>query len=199
MKTIAVINHKDSFIFNLVHILKEIPGVSVSIVEYADDMQIDLSETDLLVLSPGPGEVSDYPASLQLIQEIEQRSMPLPIVGICLGHQQLGYLYGMSFVPCDKPMHGIPAEIVWQNEVPTWGVCCEEKMTVGRYHSWSVAATPHSCEIEVDALSLEDHLVMALHHKKLPFYGLQFHPESILSPRGASMIRTAIRHLLSIE
>lgn len=174
---IYLIDQRDSFVYNLLQILREECGACVTLLPEAALPGADLPDADGIILSPGPGVVEEHPATLDLLR----RESGVPILGICMGHQEIGTLYGMELYRLDHPQHGIRSRVEWTDG--------REPMEVGRYHSWALRETVVSREaIEVTARTA-DGTVMALRHRHLPLEGWQFHPESILTPLGAHLLR----------
>lgn len=186
---IAVIDNFDSFVFNLVRYIRE-EGHEVSIQR---NNQIDfeiLESADAILLSPGPGIPSEAGKLTEVIQRFHGRK---PILGVCLGHQAIATHFGDSLIPCPEPVHGkssritfIPESSIFQN--------LPKEIEVGRYHSWQTEISSSS-ELEITA-STEDAIVMAIQHKTHPTIGVQFHPESILTPYGRKMIQNWLKNCL---
>ena len=177
---IAVINNFDSFVFNLVRYLRE-SGCDVTVQR---NDQIDfktLEGCDGILLSPGPGIPSEAGDLMEVIRRFSNRK---PMLGVCLGHQALAEYYGGSIALAKVPMHGKASEIrrlkdsIILENVP-------ESFEAGRYHSW-IAQTPLPESLRATAVFENE--IMAFEHKQLPVFGVQFHPESILTPHGRTMI-----------
>lgn len=184
MKVIVIDNY-DSFTYNLVHYLEDL-GCTVT-VKRNDQLEIkDIEPYDKIVLSPGPG-VPDEAGLLKPI--IEAYAKTKPILGVCLGHQAIGEVFGGTLINLDKVYHGVatPIEII-QDDPLFKGL--GTSFEVGRYHSWVVQSPlPESLVL----LAKEsNNQVMAMRHKTYDLYGVQFHPESILSPTGKQMLNNWI-------
>jgi anthranilate synthase component 2 len=184
MKVIVIDNY-DSFTYNLVHYLEDL-GCTVT-VKRNDQLEIkDIEPYDKIVLSPGPG-VPDEAGLLKPI--IEAYAKTKPILGVCLGHQAIGEVFGGTLINLDKVYHGVatPIEII-QDDPLFEGL--GTSFEVGRYHSWVVQSPlPESLVL----LAKEsNNQVMAMRHKTYDLYGVQFHPESILSPTGKQMLNNWI-------
>ena len=166
---IAIIDNYDSFTYNLVHLVKAL-GAAVSVFRNDRFELEELAAFDKILLSPGPG----IPSEAGLMPEVIRRyAAEKPILGICLGEQALGEAFGGTLVNLAEVFHGV--------------------QTPCRYHSWVVdAATLPAC-LEAIALSDEGQ-VMALRHRDLDLRGLQFHPESVLTPDGAAIISNWLNH-----
>jgi anthranilate synthase component 2 len=187
---ITVIDNFDSFVFNLVRYLREIPEVNVSV--HRNDLE-DLStleETDAILLSPGPGIPIE---AGKLMEVIEQFHAKTPILGVCLGHQAIGEYFGAKMKQEDKPVHGKPDNIVIQDHSSIFQSLGHLE-TVGRYHSWSLTHLPKelSCTSQT-----QDGTIMSFKHETLPLEGVQFHPESILTPNGRKMITNWVQSIKS--
>ncbi len=189
MKQLLVVNHHDSFVYNLIQIFSTASQIECRVVDCELLDSVSLSDFDAVVLSPGPGEVTDYPLSIQLLRFNASSVHPLPVLGVCMGHQQIGTLYGLELYRMEQPAHGEQTTIEWLHNVPALGQQSHSLTPVGRYHSWAVR-TPsnYSGEVVVDAIDPQEGTVMALHHSSLPYYGVQFHPESILTPKGKELL-----------
>lgn len=184
-RKICVIDNYDSFVYNLVHIIE---GLDTSeIVIYKND-EIDFEELrhcDKILLSPGPGVPRE---SGQLMEVIHQFHQTHAILGVCLGHQAIGEYFGWKLTQLDRPLHGIPtmisvtADNLLFHQIP-------KKFQIGHYHSWII--TPPK-DITNNALEItavdEHHHVMAIRHNHLPVYGVQFHPESIMTEFGREIL-----------
>jgi anthranilate synthase component 2 len=188
---IAVINNYDSFVYNLVRYLREESGGEVQVYRNDEVKLESLQNVDGIVLSPGPG----LPKDAGLMPEIIARyHTQIPILGICLGHQALGEFFGATLVQQDKPLHGK------QSRIRNYRRCAllhdlPDEIEVGRYHSWNVEL---SADLPLDiSCTSEDGYVMGIKHRSLPLHGLQFHPESVLTPLGRQMIRNWIYSLQS--
>lgn len=189
MKRILVVDHKDSFVFNLVQILRSESNIECSVVDCQAIEGAEPADYDAIVLSPGPGSVEEYPQTIALMQMNESLPSPRPVLGVCLGHQLMGVMFGLELFRLQEPAHGAQSEILWLNDVPELGRKATERTAVGRYHSLALRASMNPSPLVIDAIEPQSELIMALHHAKLPYHGVQFHPESILSPRGEEMIR----------
>ncbi len=179
---IAVIDNFDSFVYNLVRYLREIDEVTVTVHRNNSVCYQTLMESDAILLSPGPGIPSE---AGELMSVIEQFAAEKPILGVCLGHQALALHFGGKLEQCVVPMHGKSSEIE-HNLRSALFEDINSSFPVGRYHSWKVATQLPDC------LSITAHYeseIMALEHKELPIYGVQFHPESILTRDGRKMIQ----------
>lgn len=146
----------------------------------------DLSFATHLIISPGAGKPSEARESLDVIREYQGKK---PILGICLGHQCIAYAFGGSVKKAKEPIHGKTSKIRFlPNEL---FVGCEQGFEVMRYHSLSVDYLGD--ELEALAWSEEDCAIMALKHKRFPIYGVQFHPESILSNYGERIFQNFLK------
>lgn len=180
---IVIIDNYDSFTYNLSHLIKEL-GVDVTV--YRND-QFELSqleEFDKIVLSPGPGIPSEAGLLLDVIKTYAGKK---PMLGVCLGHQAIGEAFGGKLTNLSSVFHGVATEGISLNNSPIFNNI-QERFTMGRYHSWVVDTDGFPDCLEVTALS-EEGQIMALQHKTLPIYGIQFHPESVLTPDGKQMLK----------
>jgi len=182
MIKIIIIDNYDSFTYNLSHLLKEL-GANVTVVRN-DKFQIkDLEQYDKIVLSPGPGIPSEAGLMPEVIKAYAGRK---PILGICLGHQAIGEAFGAQLLNIGNVVHGVatPAHITVKDylfeELPT-------DIEVGRYHSWVVDENGLPSCLEVTSRS-DDGYIMSLRHREFDIRGIQFHPESVLTPNGKEII-----------
>jgi anthranilate synthase/aminodeoxychorismate synthase-like glutamine amidotransferase len=182
---ILVIDNYDSFVYNLVQYLGELGAEPV--VHRHDsvtlDEMIDL-RPDGLLISPGPGRPEDAGLSNAAIASFAGRGVP--VLGVCLGHQCIGQLYGGEVVRAPRVMHGKASVISHTGEGVFAGL--PNPFTATRYHSLVVARESVPPVLEITAES-EDGLVMGLRHRELPVEGVQFHPESILTTGGHHLLR----------
>ena len=187
---IAVINNFDSFVFNLVRYLQE-EGCEV-LVQRNDQVDFEtLNNCDGILLSPGPGIPSEAGALMEVINHFARKK---PILGVCLGHQAIVEHFGGKLSLAKKPMHGKSSMILLNNSNIFEGL--PNKTEVGRYHSW-IADAPLPEDLKVTAtFQLE---IMALEHRYLPIYGVQFHPESILTPQGRKMIKNFLSKVKQLK
>ena len=187
---IIIIDNYDSFTYNLFQYLKEAaPEATVDVLRN-DKFELEqLSGYDAIVLSPGPGLPSEAGHLLALIGRYAQTK---PILGICLGHQAIAEAFGAKLRQLKKVYHGLKSEI-FIKDIPTpilQGL--GNKIEVGRYHSWVVdtASVPDIINILAED---EEGQIMALQHQTLPVFGLQFHPESVLTLSGRQIIENFIQ------
>ena len=181
MKKVLVIDNYDSFTYNLVHYLEDL-GCEVHV---RRNDKLDLEEVaayERILLSPGPG----IPDEAGLLKAIIPRYAPQKrIFGVCLGQQAIAEVFGGSLVNLDRVYHGVATEIeVVQPDVIFKGL--PKRLEVGRYHSWVVNPRLPDC-LEATALDAEGE-VMALRHRQYDVRAVQFHPESVLTPRGKEML-----------
>jgi anthranilate synthase component 2 len=181
---ILLIDNYDSFTFNLVHYLG---GLGAEVVVCRND-KIGTREAierdpDAIVLSPGPCTPREAGICLDLIKAA---SSTIPIFGVCLGHQSIGEAFGGAVVRAPLPVHGKLSEIRHAGAGVFHGINGPFKAT--RYHSLVVRAADMPADLAVTA-ETDDHLVMGLQHRTLPVHGVQFHPESIASENGHTILR----------
>lgn len=181
MKAIIIDNY-DSFTYNLYHLIKEL-GVEVKVLRNDKFALNELEKYDKIVLSPGPGVPSDAGLLLEIIKTYARKK---PILGVCLGHQAIGEAFGASLTNLEEVFHGVQTIIEQQgNDYLFNGL--EKEFPVGRYHSWVVDNKGLPDCLEITALSKEGQ-IMALKHKQYDVRGIQFHPESVLTPNGKTII-----------
>lgn len=185
---IVIIDNYDSFTYNLSHLVKEL-GAEVTVVRNDRFELSDLEGYDKILLSPGPGIPEEAGLLLDVIRTYAGRK---PILGICLGEQAIGEVMGGKLVNLAEVYHGIQSEV--SLTAPDYifdGL--PENILVGRYHSWVVDRDTLPDCLETTALSHEGY-IMALRHKTLDVHGIQFHPESVLTPDGRQMINNWLNH-----
>jgi anthranilate synthase/aminodeoxychorismate synthase-like glutamine amidotransferase len=185
---LLLLDNYDSFTYMLKDYLEQC-GMQV-LVQRNDEIEIfSILQQNYqgIVLSPGPKTPRESGMLMEVIQATHEH---LPTLGICLGHQALGQFFGASLLPAAHPWHGKQTFVSHQahsmfNNIAT-------KFQVGRYHSWSIYHLPHSLETTAIA---EDGEVMAFAHADLPIWGIQFHPESCMTPHGLTMIQNWVQTL----
>ena len=180
---IVIIDNYDSFTYNLSHLVKEL-GAEVTV--YRND-QFELSQLESfskIILSPGPGIPSEAGLLLDVIRTYAGKK---PILGVCLGHQAIGEAFGGKLENLSDVFHGVatPAHII--SDDPLFSGLPTD-ITVGRYHSWVVSKEDFPDCLEITAESDEGQ-IMALRHKTMNIRGIQFHPESVLTPDGKKMLQ----------
>jgi len=186
---IAMIDNYDSFTYNLVHMVREL-NVQVSVLRNDSFDLKDLADYDAIMLSPGPG----IPSEAGLLKDVISFYGPSkPILGICLGEQAIGEVYGASLTNLDSVYHGVQSrcdilvrDCIFDN--------LPDNIEVGRYHSWVVDRDSLPPCLECTAVSA-DREIMALRHRQYNVRGIQFHPESVLTPAGKTIIENWIKHI----
>ena len=189
-----MIDNYDSFVYNLVQYLGELGAEPI--VHRHDDHTVDellALEPDSVLVSPGPGRPEDAGVSLGAIEAFGSRGTP--VLGVCLGHQCIGQLYGGEVVRAPAVMHGKTSEISHAGRGVFRGL--PNPFTATRYHSLVVARESVPAALEITAES-EDGLVMGLRHRDLPVEGVQFHPESILTDAGHDLLRNFLASVPSL-
>lgn len=181
---LLIIDNYDSFTYNLVQYLGEL-GAEMLVIRN-DEMTVDEIEADVkperLLISPGPGTPDGAGISLAAIERFAGK---IPVLGVCLGHQAIGQFYGGRVVRGPEPVHGKPVEIDHDGKTIFAGI--PNGFAAGRYHSLVVdrASVPDCLEVSAES---PDGLVMGLRHRGLPVEGVQFHPESILTEHGKTLL-----------
>lgn len=185
---IAMIDNYDSFTYNLVHLVREL-GADITVYRNDQFELSDLEGFDKIMLSPGPGIPSEAGLLLDVIRCYAGKK---PLLGICLGEQAMGEVFDGTLVNLSEVFHGVqtPCRIVADDYIFAG---LPENISVGRYHSWVVDAVTMPDCLEATALSDEGQ-VMALRHRSMDVRGIQFHPESVLTPDGRQMIENWLRH-----
>lgn len=185
---IVIIDNYDSFTYNLSHLLKEL-GADVEVVRNDKFELKDLEQYDKIVLSPGPGIPSEAGLLLDVIRTYAGRK---PILGVCLGHQAIGEVFGASLENLKEVYHGVQTEgTQLGNDYIFDGL--PERVMMGRYHSWVVAKDSVPECLEVTAMS-DDGEIMAMRHCQYDIHGIQFHPESVLTPEGKTIVGNFLKH-----
>lgn len=185
---IVIIDNYDSFVYNLSHLLKEL-GAEVTVKRNDQFRLEELEEFDKILLSPGPGVPEEAGLLLDVIRRYAGKK---PILGVCLGEQAIGEVYGGKLTNLDEVFHGIQSPVtLTATDYLFEGL--PSTIQVGRYHSWVVDQKDFPDCLEVTAVS-EEGYIMALRHRTLDVRGVQFHPESVLTPEGKQMLGNWIHH-----
>lgn len=189
---IVIIDNYDSFTYNLSHLAKE-SGAEVTVLRNDSFQLEDLEPYHKILLSPGPG----IPQEAGLLMEvIRQYAGKKPILGVCLGEQAIGEVFGGKLTNLSEVYHGVQSRIrLTQPDYLFEGL--PEEIPVGRYHSWVVDQEGLPDSLEITAVSQEGY-IMAIRHKSLDVRGIQFHPESILTPDGKKIINNWLNHECNI-
>ncbi len=186
---ILVIDNYDSFTYNLVQYLGEL-GADVRVLRNDAVTLDDVREAgaERIVISPGPGRPEDAGVTMSVIRCLGERT---PILGVCLGHQAIGAVFGGRVVRASQPMHGKTSTIVHDGRGVFAGI--DGPFAASRYHSLIVSAADLPGDLEISARTQEDGLIMGLRHRRWPVHGVQFHPESILTGEGRTILRNFLR------
>lgn len=187
---ILVFDNYDSFTYNLVHLVEKIIPAKVDV--YRND-QISLEKVkdyDKIVLSPGPGIPVEAGLLLPLIKEYASTKS---ILGVCLGHQAIGEAFGGTLENLTTVYHGVATNCKLSTTNSRLFKGLPDEIEVGRYHSWVVSKENFPTELEITAED-EQGMIMALQHKTYDVQGVQFHPESVLTPRGEEILRNWLKN-----
>lgn len=186
---ILVFDNYDSFTYNLVHLVEKITHTKVDV--YRND-QIPLEkvkEYDKIILSPGPGIPVEAGLLLPLIKEYAATKS---ILGVCLGHQAIGEAFGGTLINLSTVYHGVATKCQLSTANCQLFKGLPGEIEVGRYHSWVISKENFPIELEITAED-EQGMIMALQHKTYDVQGVQFHPESVLTPRGEDILRNWLK------
>ncbi len=186
---ILVFDNYDSFTYNLVHLVEKITGERVDVYRNDQVSMEKVNEYDRIILSPGPGIPEEAGMLLPLIK---QYAPSKPILGVCLGHQAIAEAFGGKLINLDTVYHGVSTPIEIKNAKYKIFEGLPDKINVGRYHSWIVSDEDLPEVLEVTARD-EHGYIMGLQHKALDVQGVQFHPESVLTPDGEKIMRNWLK------
>lgn len=183
---ILVFDNYDSFTYNLVHAVEKFTHKKVD-VRRNDQVKLeDIEQYDKIILSPGPGIPKEAGLLMPLIETYHKTKS---ILGVCLGHQAIGECFGGTLVNLSTVYHGVSGMITIDNHSPSpLFKDLPEQIEVGRYHSWIVSTENFPAELDITARD-ENNFIMALQHRQYDIQGVQFHPESILTPEGDRIIK----------
>jgi anthranilate synthase/aminodeoxychorismate synthase-like glutamine amidotransferase len=182
---ILVIDNYDSFTYNLVQYLGEL-GADVRV---RRNDQVTLGEVEAMapeeiLISPGPGRPENAGITTDIIRRFGPRT---PILGVCLGHQAIGLVYGGIICRARVPMHGKTSTVVHDGKGVFEGIT--EPFQAGRYHSLVIEADRVPADLEIAGRTQDDGTIMAIRHRVYPVHGVQFHPESVLTGEGRKILR----------
>ena len=182
---ILIFDNYDSFTYNLVHLVEKILHQKVEVFRNDKIALEKIKEYDKIILSPGPGIPDEAGLLLPLIKEYASSKS---ILGVCLGHQAIGEAFGGTLINLTKVYHGVATNCSVTNVISPLFKDLSENLIVGRYHSWIVSDKNFPEELEITARD-ENNYIMAMQHKTYDLQGVQFHPESILTPDGEKIMR----------
>jgi anthranilate synthase component II len=184
---LLMVDNYDSFTYNLVQYFGEL-GAQVQTVRN-DDLSVEDAlglQPDGIVISPGPCSPTQAGISVALIRAAAARRKPLPLLGVCLGHQAIGEAFGAKVLQAKRLMHGKTSKVEHLGRSVFVGL--NNPLTVTRYHSLAVERASLPEQLEVTAWT-DDQEIMGLAHRRLPIHGVQFHPESILTEQGHALLQ----------
>ena len=182
---ILVFDNYDSFTYNLVQIIEQIVGEEVDVFRNDKIALEDIDKYDKIILSPGPGIPEEAGILLELIKKYAPTKS---IFGVCLGQQAIAEAFGGNLINLSEIYHGVATSSKTTRENIKLFRNLPEEIEVGRHHSWAVNNENFPEELEITAVD-NDGMIMALQHKTYDVHGVQFHPESILTPEGEMIIR----------
>jgi len=181
---ILVLDNYDSFTYNLVHAIRKISGQEVDVVRN-DEVDLDLvASYDKIVLSPGPG----IPAEAGLLSQVIRQFAPSKsILGVCLGHQAIGEVFGARLLNMERVIHGMATPVQIVSRLTSLFSNIPDTFDAGRYHSWIIDGNDFPDCLEITGVD-PDNRIMAIRHKEYDVQGVQFHPESVLTPSGEQIL-----------
>jgi anthranilate synthase/aminodeoxychorismate synthase-like glutamine amidotransferase len=187
---VLVIDNYDSFTYNLVQYLGEL-GADVTVMrnDVVSVEDVANAKPDRIVISPGPGRPEQAGVTMSVIRRLGQAT---PILGVCLGHQAIGAVFGGEVVRAGVPMHGKTSTIEHNGQGVFSGIA--GPFLASRYHSLVVAEKGLPADLEITARTREDANIMGLRHRTWPVHGVQFHPESILTGEGKTILRNFLKN-----
>ncbi len=188
---ILVFDNYDSFTYNLVHLVEKILHQRVEVVRN-DQLPLErVKDYDKIILSPGPGIPEEAGLLLPLIKEYASSKS---ILGVCLGHQAIGEAFGGKLINLSTVYHGVatPVNILKRNEKNDLYEGLPDTFDVGRYHSWVISEEGFPKDLTITARD-ENNYIMGLQHNKYDVLGVQFHPESVLTPLGETILRNWLK------
>lgn len=190
---VLVIDNYDSFTYNLVQYLGEL-GADVQVMRNDVVALEDVvnAKANHIVISPGPGRPENAGVTMDVIRSLGQTT---PILGVCLGHQAIGAVFGGDVIRAGVPMHGKTSTIEHDGRGVFSGI--SGPFVASRYHSLIVAEKTFPAALEVSARTRDEGIVMGLRHREWPIHGVQFHPESILTGEGKTILRNFLEGRLS--
>ena len=180
---VVIIDNYDSFTYNLAHLVKQL-GAKVEVFRNDQFTLNQLERFTKIILSPGPGIPEEAGLLMDVIRTYAGRK---PMLGVCLGHQAIAEVFGGKLVNLKEVYHGIATEGTQFGNDPIFSGL-PKRIVMGRYHSWVVDRAGFPDCLEVTAMS-DDGQIMALRHRNYNLHGIQFHPESVLTPEGATIVR----------
>jgi anthranilate synthase/aminodeoxychorismate synthase-like glutamine amidotransferase len=186
------LDNYDSFTYNLVQYMGEL-GAEM-IVRRNDELtpaEVEALHPDRILISPGPCTPQDAGISMDLIKHFANLARRVPILGVCLGHQAIGAVFGGEVVRAPKLMHGKTSEVEHDGKTIFAGI--PSTMTCTRYHSLIVSEKGLPKELEISARTADGETIMGLRHRELPIEGVQFHPESVLTVHGKQIIQNFLK------
>jgi anthranilate synthase component 2 len=185
---ILIFDNYDSFTYNLVHLVEKITHSKVDVYRNDEIALEKVKDYDKIILSPGPGIPVEAGLLLPLVKEYAATKS---ILGVCLGHQAIGEAFGGALVNLSTVFHGVATNCTLNSKSQLFSGL-SKNIEVGRYHSWIVAEENFPEELEITARD-DNNYIMALQHKKYDVQGVQFHPESVLTPDGEKILRNWLR------
>lgn len=188
---VLLIDNYDSFSYNLVQLIGELTDGNIKVVRN-DEITIDeirKMNPESIILSPGPGKPEDAGICEDVVRQLKDE---YPILGVCLGHQSICEVFGAKVTYAKQLMHGKQSEMTILKEDPIFEGL-GESFKGARYHSLSADRNTIPDELEVIVIDEKDGEVMAVKHKEYPIYGLQFHPESVLTPEGKKLVNNFLK------
>ncbi|MBD5457423.1 MAG: aminodeoxychorismate/anthranilate synthase component II [Lachnospiraceae bacterium] len=189
---ILLIDNYDSFSYNLYQLIGEIePDIRVIRNDEMTVEEIRKLNPDHIILSPGPGRPED--AGI-IIEAARTLGRDIPLLGVCLGHQAICAAFGATVTYAKKLMHGKQSDVKFQADCPLFQ-SCPETAPVARYHSLAADAATMPEELKITAVTTDGE-IMAVQHRQYPIFGVQFHPESIMTPDGRTMLKNFINYKL---
>ncbi|KGE86079.1 MAG: anthranilate synthase component II [Phaeodactylibacter xiamenensis] len=192
---ILVLDNYDSFTFNLVQYIQELLEQEVTVRRNDAISLEEVDDFDAIVLSPGPG----LPAEAGIMPELIQRYAPTkPILGVCLGHQAIGEAFGADLLNLEEVYHGIETPITRVVVDAPLFLGLPDEFQAGRYHSWVVKKDSLPPELEITAVDDQGE-IMAMRHRDYNVRGMQFHPESIMTPEGKQMLANFFKYCVTPE
>lgn len=189
-KKLLVLDNYDSFTYNLVHLANEIIGDEVDVFRNDEISIEEVGNYEKILLSPGPGIPEEAGILLPVIRAYAKTRS---IFGVCLGHQAIGEAFGGKLSNLSSVYHGVSTPITLQPDLKIssfnndWFMNLSDKLDVGRYHSWVVMEENFPSELEITSKD-DKGMIMSLRHRTFDVQGVQFHPESVLTPQGKSML-----------